>query len=150
MLIKCPECNREISDMAISCPHCGYPLKNNASILYKKSIYHFDMKRSIIGLDSPYKRNLFIRNETDDKNYQYGAIMIIDKPTIIKISLGSNSFNSIRETLIPPTDKSKAFYYEISNTFGIMKLRLVGTYDYDPITKKDTKPEVVSDDDLPF
>ena len=27
MLIKCPECNREISDQAISCPHCGYPLK---------------------------------------------------------------------------------------------------------------------------
>ena len=26
-LIKCPECNREISDKAESCPHCGYPLK---------------------------------------------------------------------------------------------------------------------------
>ena len=27
MLIKCPECHREISNQAISCPHCGYPLK---------------------------------------------------------------------------------------------------------------------------
>ena len=27
MLIKCPECNLQISDKAISCPHCGYPLK---------------------------------------------------------------------------------------------------------------------------
>lgn len=26
MLIKCPECNREISDQATSCPHCGYPI----------------------------------------------------------------------------------------------------------------------------
>lgn len=25
-LIKCPECAREISDKAINCPHCGYPL----------------------------------------------------------------------------------------------------------------------------
>lgn len=25
-LIKCPECNREISDIAKSCPHCGYNL----------------------------------------------------------------------------------------------------------------------------
>ena len=25
-LIKCPECNKEISDQAISCPHCGFPL----------------------------------------------------------------------------------------------------------------------------
>ena len=25
-LIKCPECQREISDQAVSCPHCGFPL----------------------------------------------------------------------------------------------------------------------------
>ena len=27
MLIKCPECELQVSDKAISCPHCGYPLK---------------------------------------------------------------------------------------------------------------------------
>lgn len=26
MLIKCPECTREVSDKATSCPHCGNPL----------------------------------------------------------------------------------------------------------------------------
>lgn len=26
-LIRCPECNHEISDLAISCPHCGFPLE---------------------------------------------------------------------------------------------------------------------------
>lgn len=26
-LIKCPECEKEISDNAISCPNCGFPLK---------------------------------------------------------------------------------------------------------------------------
>ncbi len=25
-LIKCPECNRDVSDKAATCPHCGYPL----------------------------------------------------------------------------------------------------------------------------
>lgn len=25
-LIKCPECSKEISDKAESCPHCGYPI----------------------------------------------------------------------------------------------------------------------------
>ena len=25
-LIKCPECEREISDKAASCPHCGMPI----------------------------------------------------------------------------------------------------------------------------
>lgn len=26
--MNCPECNREISDKAFACPHCGYPLNN--------------------------------------------------------------------------------------------------------------------------
>ena len=29
MLTKCPECELQISDKAISCPHCGYPLQPN-------------------------------------------------------------------------------------------------------------------------
>lgn len=27
MLINCPECELQVSDKAVSCPHCGYPLK---------------------------------------------------------------------------------------------------------------------------
>ena len=30
-LIKCPECGREISSMAESCPHCGYPIHKSQS-----------------------------------------------------------------------------------------------------------------------
>ncbi len=26
-LIQCPECTKEISSEALSCPHCGYPVK---------------------------------------------------------------------------------------------------------------------------
>lgn len=26
MLIKCPECGKEVSDSAVNCVHCGYPL----------------------------------------------------------------------------------------------------------------------------
>lgn len=29
MLIKCPECELQASDKAMSCPHCGYPLKSS-------------------------------------------------------------------------------------------------------------------------
>lgn len=29
MLIKCPECELQVSDKAAACPHCGYPLKPN-------------------------------------------------------------------------------------------------------------------------
>ena len=27
MLIKCPECELQVSDKALNCPHCGYPMK---------------------------------------------------------------------------------------------------------------------------
>lgn len=29
-LIQCPECNKEISDRVKACPHCGFPLSENA------------------------------------------------------------------------------------------------------------------------
>ncbi len=31
MLIKCRECELQVSDKALSCPHCGYPLQANAA-----------------------------------------------------------------------------------------------------------------------
>lgn len=30
MLIKCPECDLQVSEKAITCPHCGYPLDKDA------------------------------------------------------------------------------------------------------------------------
>lgn len=31
MIIKCPECELQVSDKAVSCPHCGYPLQPNSA-----------------------------------------------------------------------------------------------------------------------
>lgn len=36
MLIKCPECELQVSDKALSCPHCGYPLKTEAKTKQRK------------------------------------------------------------------------------------------------------------------
>lgn len=36
MLIKCPECELQVSDKAVSCPHCGYPLKEDTIKSTKK------------------------------------------------------------------------------------------------------------------
>lgn len=29
-LIKCPECERDLSSKATACPHCGYPIERTA------------------------------------------------------------------------------------------------------------------------
>ena len=34
-LIKCPECNKEVSDRAVTCPHCGYQLRNVQNRAYR-------------------------------------------------------------------------------------------------------------------
>ena len=36
MLIKCPECELQVSDKAISCPHCGYPLTSTTTLKPRK------------------------------------------------------------------------------------------------------------------
>ena len=33
MLIKCPECDKEVSDVAKSCPHCGFPIENIENVV---------------------------------------------------------------------------------------------------------------------
>lgn len=35
-LINCPECNKEISDKAITCPHCGNPINDTKPIIIRK------------------------------------------------------------------------------------------------------------------
>lgn len=36
-LINCPECNKETSDKAESCPHCGYPIENSFKLHHNNS-----------------------------------------------------------------------------------------------------------------
>ncbi len=31
-LVSCPECNKEISNLAAACPHCGYPIEKSPTI----------------------------------------------------------------------------------------------------------------------
>ena len=40
MLIKCPECELQISDKALTCPHCGYPLQGTKPKKARSSKYH--------------------------------------------------------------------------------------------------------------
>ncbi|MBD3183623.1 zinc-ribbon domain-containing protein [Candidatus Poribacteria bacterium] len=45
-LVKCPECDAEISDKAVVCPKCGYPLSSKANMLYvgRKFMWGYEWK----------------------------------------------------------------------------------------------------------
>jgi rRNA maturation protein Nop10 len=56
-LINCPECNKEISDKAVACIHCGYPLDKitktcEQDIKYKKE-NQMSLKESIDSIKCP-------------------------------------------------------------------------------------------------
>lgn len=42
-IVECPECEKEISDQAMMCPHCGYPMRG-------LSVYEYRSERTLFGL----------------------------------------------------------------------------------------------------
>lgn len=48
-LIKCPECNHEISDMAPACPNCGCPINKQKRISRLKNIFNRKRLKYILG-----------------------------------------------------------------------------------------------------
>lgn len=43
-LINCPECNREVSDAAMTCPNCGYSLQETTKDVVKKTMKNIGKK----------------------------------------------------------------------------------------------------------
>ncbi|MBR1385279.1 MAG: hypothetical protein IJ568_00450 [Bacilli bacterium] len=60
-LIRCPECNKEISDTSNNCIHCGYRLKNNNRNNNKTIVV------SVIGVTIFLIILLFVTNKKDEK-----------------------------------------------------------------------------------
>lgn len=54
-LINCPECNKQISDKANSCPHCGYPINNFSS---KTNDDNYDVLMTFV--DTRKQRNVHV------------------------------------------------------------------------------------------
>lgn len=65
-LIKCPECNKEISDKAKSCPNCGCPITINTKYQIKIIGYHDTDISAYAGL-----------TQTFNTNYEYEEVMNI-------------------------------------------------------------------------
>lgn len=57
-LINCPECNKEISDKAKSCPHCGCPINTNSKYKIVITGYHDTDTSACAGLAETFNIDL--------------------------------------------------------------------------------------------
>ncbi len=61
-LIKCPECSKQVSERAHSCPHCGYPLEKE----FEKTIFEFSepVEKEANSINNLYEATLGEKNRT--------------------------------------------------------------------------------------
>lgn len=57
-LINCPECNKEISDKAKSCPHCGFPINTNSKYKVIITGYHDTDTSACAGITETFNTDL--------------------------------------------------------------------------------------------
>lgn len=94
-LIKCPECEKEVSDKAVSCPNCGYPIND-----LKNDILQPDVKNNIMVFEGKrYNLTELVEyiNSLSEEDYR------IDRKT--KREIGSTQ-RKILHKLIPSIDIS--------------------------------------------
>ena len=62
-LINCPECGKEVSNVAESCPHCGYPIKRH---IEKQNSYEDKPKQTKQGAKKILDQQAKIENDFND------------------------------------------------------------------------------------
>jgi len=66
MLIQCPECNKEISDKAVACPNCGFPINKPTKRQYRQTNRRkrlpngFGQITEIKGLRKPFRVSITV------------------------------------------------------------------------------------------
>ena len=108
-LIKCPECSKEISDKAISCPHCGFGLNTNVV----NSTVTVQRKRSnaipilliicfvivgFIGFDNAIKKNEQVKHKEDSYSSEAALARIGNTEYIKKASESKEEIDKLKTT----------------------------------------------------
>lgn len=109
MLIKCPECGRDISDKAYSCPHCGYPIKIPPTVKQAPSRSRMRFKRLPSGFGtikhlSGKRRNPYVAYPTvKEKGYMLSGSPI-SRSAIGYYSTYQDAYNALLEYNKKPYD----------------------------------------------
>ena len=123
-LIKCPECGKDVSDKAKSCPNCGCPIESSSG---KVKIMIPTLKRSRV---SPKQKVTVFRSISHNKEILWEGIagdvaeIYFDRPAYIIIKYHSNLMAGGNECA-GSIDPSKSDRYTIFEREGFSSTELV-------------------------
>lgn len=118
-LIKCPECGREISDKALTCPHCGVPI----NLQFEVPVTFYRKKRSAGALVTLHV-TVGTQYVGDVKNGGEFTTMIL--PGTYQIQLDTTSRCVFAGQLTVPEDINEMSVEILPKTFGVS----LGEIDY--------------------
>lgn len=122
-LIKCPECGREISNKANSCPNCGYPIESLSSegmVKIKVSVL-----KAPTGLNGNQKVSIFSNERVlwEGKSGEIAELHFDGETNVtIKYHMSLMHYGGECSGVINPAKSKK---YNVSARQGIMSTKLV-------------------------
>ena len=84
-LINCPECSKEVSDMAEHCIHCGYPFKKKDGLTFEEQL---EFEKAFIAMD-----NLFKEDDTFDSDFTEEEYLCCNKCYSSKLTPMKSGFS---------------------------------------------------------
>lgn len=100
-LINCPECRKEISDMAVACPNCGCPIKKQETKIMVKASSQF------VGLACSYAIYNDHNNEVARlKPGESYVSKLPDKRVVYSVKL-KGAFGGAKEMICEPNTTNK-------------------------------------------
>jgi outer membrane protein assembly factor BamE (lipoprotein component of BamABCDE complex) len=95
-LITCPECNHELFDQTLSCPHCGYPLRQDNSLISLSAVITQDAYTTATSQATLTKESQTLTNSEYQKNnhsikwFVIGTVVIVILIALFAFFSGDN------------------------------------------------------------
>ena len=97
-LINCPECNKEISDRATSCPHCGYPI---SSAPLKQSGLYDVVYKGLVDRKEEVKAIGLLMKFVPTLKLSSGNAIINNPPYVIRAGVSKEEAEQIQRAFLP-------------------------------------------------
>ncbi|MBQ7323587.1 MAG: zinc-ribbon domain-containing protein [Clostridia bacterium] len=94
-LIKCPECEKEVSDKAQTCIHCGYPINQNIVVDNSNQIATENLSELLLILENTYKQ--FLNDSLNFLQFYNESQKLFSK--LKAFAIAENSHDEILKTL---------------------------------------------------